>query len=422
MRLGQKLRAEGRIAHDRQPLGHALVLDRLVGAAHRERGAARLQPLQHADRPRRHLRLGGMTLGRQPLDQAEQAPPALGLGMALRQRHRERPARRREQPVDHLELALGIGRVEVGDEFDDAAAGVLHAERDAQKLGLGGAQRRRRIALHGAMVERARGREAERAGAHGLGRERAHLGDLFRRGFLELRGALAHDEHAQGAVRQLGAEIHVARPRLERVEILAEGFPRPVQPFVERRAGNVLDAFHQFDQALAILDLHRREADAAIAHHRRGDAMPARGLQMRIPGRLAVIVRMDVDEARRDQQALGVDLLGAAAGDLADGGDLAVLHRDIGFVQRRAGAVGHRAAADDQIEFLAMFVSPGLPEVYLIVSGGRTPATALRRSGSRRSRATAIALAWRKAPGRRGRRRARRRCRTRPRPASPSGP
>ena len=121
--------------------------------------------------------------------------------------------------------------------------------------------------------------------------------------------------------------------RLQRVEILAEGFPRPVQPLVERRAGNVLDAFHQFDQALAVLDLHRREADAAIAHHRRGDAMPARRLQMRIPGRLAVIVGVDVDEARRDQQALGVDLLVGAAGDLADGGDLAVLHRDIGFVQ-----------------------------------------------------------------------------------------
>ena len=154
------------------------------------------------------------------------------------------------------------------------------------------------------------------------------------------------------AVRQLSAEIHVARPRLQRVEILAEGFPRPVQPLVERGAGNVLDAFHQFDQALAILDLHRREADAAIAHHRRGDAVPARGLQMRIPGRLAIIVRMDVDEARRDQQALGVDLLVGAAGDLADGRDLAVLHRDVGFVQRRAGAVGNGAATDDEIEFL----------------------------------------------------------------------
>jgi hypothetical protein len=199
------------------------------------------------------------------------------------------------------------------------------------------------------MVERARGREAERAGAHGLGRERAHLRNLFRRGLFELGGPLAHDEHAQCAVRQLRPEVQVARPGLQRVEILAERFPRPAQSLIECRAGNVLDALHQFNQALAVLDLHRREAHAAIAHHRRGDAMPTRRLQIRIPGCLPVIVGMNVHEARCDKQALGVDLLGSAARDLADGGDPAVVHRDIGFVQGSTGAVGHHAAAHDQI-------------------------------------------------------------------------
>ncbi len=168
------------------------------------------------------------------------------------------------------------------------------------------------------MVQRARGREAERAGAHRFGRQHAHLRHLFRRRFLEPGRPLAHHEHAQRPVRQLGAEIHVTRPLLERVEILAKRFPRPGQPLVERGARDVLDAFHQLDQALAILDLHRCKADAAIAHHRRGDAMPARGLQARVPGRLAVIVGVDVDETRRDQQALGVDLLGAGTSDLTD--------------------------------------------------------------------------------------------------------
>src|SRR6266540_3823899 len=107
-----------------------------------------------------------------------------------------------------------------------------------------------------------------------------------------------------------------------------------------------------FRSELAVLDLHRRKADTAVAHHGRGDAMPARRLQMRIPGRLAVVMGMDIDEARRNQQALGVDLLGSAARDLADGRDLAVLHRDISFVQSSAGAVGYGAATDDEIEFL----------------------------------------------------------------------
>ena len=84
---------------------------------------------------------------------------------------------------------------------------------------------------------------------------------------------------------------------------------------------------------------------------------------MRIPGGLAVIVGVDVDEARRDQQALGVDLLGALARDLADGGDPAVLDRDVGFANGRAGAVGQVAAAHDQIEFCRHVVSPGLSGV-----------------------------------------------------------
>ena len=67
-------------------------------------------------------------------------------------------------------------------------------------------------------------------------------------------------------VKDAGTEIHVARPRLQRVEILTEGFPGPVQAFVERGAGNVFHAFHQLDQALAVLELHRRKADTAIAH------------------------------------------------------------------------------------------------------------------------------------------------------------
>ena len=238
-----------------------------------------------------------------------------------------------------------------------------------------------------------------------------------------LARALAHHVDAQRAVRQLRAEIDVARPRFERVEVLAERFPRPVQALVERRAGNVLDAFHQLDQALAVLGLHRREADAAIAHHHRGDAVPARGLQTRVPGRLAVVVGVDVDEARRDQQALGVDLLGARAATPCRP-RRSCRPSTATSASRSAGAraVDHRAAADDQIEFRPMFASPGLPGVYLIVSGGRTPATARRRSGIRRWRATAAARAWPKAPGRRGRRRARRRCRTSPRTASPSRP
>ena len=53
---------------------------------------------------------------------------------------------------------------------------------------------------------------------------------------------------------------------------------------------------------------------------------PDDGREAVVPGHLAVIVGVDVDEARRDRQALGVDLLAPGAGDAADRGDAAVLH------------------------------------------------------------------------------------------------
>jgi hypothetical protein len=59
----------------------------------------------------------------------------------------------------------------------------------------------------------------------------------------------------------------------------------------------------------------RREADAAVAHDDGGDAVPRRGRHLGIPGRLAVVVRVDVDEARRDDVARGVDLLASARQD-----------------------------------------------------------------------------------------------------------
>ena len=352
MRLGEQLRAERGIAHDRQPLGHALVLDRLVGRGTSRTGCgspAGPAARRSAAAPPAPWRHGPWPPAPRPGRAAGASRPAWNGACASDTENGRPDAVSSRSIISNSLSGLGVLKSEMNSMTPRAR--ILHAERDAQELGLGGAQRRRRVALHGAVVEGARGREAERAVAHRLGRERAHVRHLLRRRLLEPGGALAHHEHAQCAVRQLGAEIHVARPRLQRIEILAERFPRPVQALVERRAGNILDAFHQLDQALAVLELDRREAHAAIAHHRRGDAMPARRLQVRIPGRLAVIVGVDVDEARRDQQALGVDLLGGAAGHLADGGDLAVLHGDVGLVQGSAGAVGQSAAAHDQIEF-----------------------------------------------------------------------
>ena len=75
---------------------------------------------------------------------------------------------------------------------------------------------------------------------------------------------------------------------------------------------------------------HRREADAAVAHHHRGHAVVDAGREGLVPGGLAVVVGVDVDEARRHPGAAGVDALARRAGDAADLDDAPVPHADIG--------------------------------------------------------------------------------------------
>ena len=74
--------------------------------------------------------------------------------------------------------------------------------------------------------------------------------------------------------------------------------------------------------------------------------MPARGCQMRVPGGLAVVVGMDVDEAGGHQTAPCIDFAMAFALDHADFGDASVVDGDIGLLTRRAAAVDDGAAAD----------------------------------------------------------------------------
>ena len=58
---------------------------------------------------------------------------------------------------------------------------------------------------------------------------------------------------------------------------------------------------------------------------------------------------MNVDEARRDQQAGGVDLLAAPSGHRADGGDRRPVDRHVGRHRFAAQAVGHLPTADHEV-------------------------------------------------------------------------
>ena len=151
-----------------------------------------------------------------------------------------------------------------------------------------------------------------------IAHQRRHLRDVVGSRGLVVRAALAHHVGAQRAVRHLRADVERARHLLDRVQVLGKAFPAPLDSFGERGAGNVLDAFHQADQKFFLAGLDGSEADAAIAHHDRGHAVPARRSEIRIPGDLAVVMRVDIDEAGRDQQSGRVDFAPRRAGLPAD--------------------------------------------------------------------------------------------------------
>jgi hypothetical protein len=165
--------------------------------------------------------------------------------------------------------------------------------------------------------------------------DRRHGVDVGLSRRLPIDPALAHHEDPEGRVRQLARDIHVEAAAGQAVEIFGVALPVPRQALRKDREGDVLDTFHQLDQSVVVAGLAGREADAAVAHHHGGDPVPGRGLHALVPGRLAVIVGVDVDEARRDHLSAGVDLLGARSRDPPDAGDNAILHADVGL--RRAG-------------------------------------------------------------------------------------
>jgi hypothetical protein len=162
-------------------------------------------------------------------------------------------------------------------------------------------------------------------------------------------GAIAEHERAERAVRHLRGDVEHARHPRERIQVLRKRFPAPVDPLVERGAGDVLDALHQLDEEALLAAAHRREADAAVSHHERGHAVPARRREQRIPRDLTVVVRVHVDPSGQHQQVTRVDLALAAPADIAHRAHCAGVDRHVALEARRAGAVDDRSVPDHQV-------------------------------------------------------------------------
>ena len=209
-----------------------------------------------------------------------------------------------------------------GSQLEHPGAQLGEGAADAEQLVLGGEGAGHGLAVDGEVGDGPRGREAERTGADGFLHQLLHGGDVLGGGHLVPGAAVAHDVGAHRAVGDLRAHVHGPLPSTQGVEVLGEALPLPPHPLGQRGAGDVLDPLHETDQPVVAVGAGRGEAHAAVAGDDGGDPVPAAGGEDLVPRGLAVVVGVDVDPARRDQQPFGVDgAVGRLVGERADSGD-----------------------------------------------------------------------------------------------------
>ena len=251
---------------------------------------------------------------------------------------------------DVLDPSQFLGFVQaVGNKLHGAETEAGKGAADGAHLLPGGAGSGHQVARLVDVPVEAGGGEAEGTGPEGAAGDAAHLGHVLARGVVV--AALAHYIVADGDMGRLGSDVHRVRG-IDVVEVFGEGLPAPRDAVVQRRAGYVLDALHQFDQFAFGARPHRGEADPAIAHHDGSDPVPAARRHLFVPTDLAVVVGVDVHEAGGQQVAFGIDDplgLGWTAASRRDFGDRAAVGDHIGADRLGAGAVDEGGVLDDEI-------------------------------------------------------------------------
>ena len=95
----------------------------------------------------------------------------------------------------------------------------------------------------------------------------------------------------------------------------------------------------------------RGKANAAIAHGNRGHAIDRGGGQYPVPGRLAIIMGMDIDKAGRDQGAVRLQHTDGRALNRPNRDNLAAANADTADQARLARAIYDQAILDQEIEW-----------------------------------------------------------------------
>lgn len=133
-------------------------------------------------------------------------------------------------------------------------------------------------------------------------------------------------------MRQQRSHINVAPTRFEPIQELGK-VSQSLQPLNHDHARNILDPGHHIDEHIMIGRPSRREAHPAVTYYRGGHAMRRRRVEPIRPDRLTVVVGVQLNEPRRDQQACRIDLTPAHTIDRTNRHD-DTTHRDVAPIGR----------------------------------------------------------------------------------------
>ena len=138
---------------------------------------------------------------------------------------------------------------------------------------------------------------------------------------------------------------------LQDVQERGKRIPVPGEALAEHVRRHPLDPGEELDQPVVVLARAGRDRVAAVAGDDRGDAVEAGGGGVGVEGELGIVVGVHVDDARHDDEAVGVDRPPGAR-EAADVGDEAVADADVGAPHRKPRAVDDGPALDDGVEEL----------------------------------------------------------------------
>ena len=160
-------------------------------------------------------------------------------------------------------------------------------------------------------------------------------------------GALAHDQAAQRRVSDQEPRVH-GNAAVESADPVGEGVPIPRHAGPQGREWHALDPRHHARDVVDVLRRHRRQREATVAPEHSGHAVERRRAGVGVPEQLRVVVRVQVDEARRHQHVRGVNHgVGThAVGTVAHGDDPLPVDEHIGAHRRRARPIDDGPTAD----------------------------------------------------------------------------